>query len=243
MTNNGKLKPYKKEYDYSYTIGAYPTLELLERIPAAVKEVYIHSKYEDFSKIIEYCQDNIPLYVCDKVFERIGVNNNSFILGVFCKYEMKLNINRPHIVLVNPSDMGNLGTIIRAVLGFGYKDIVIITPAADMWNPKTIRASMGAFFKLNIRCFDSFDQYKAEFSEHKLFPFMLNSNNYLNFENCPQTKLFSLVFGNEATGLDDSFLTVGTAIQIPQTSEVDSLNLAVATSIGAYTFSLKNKLL
>ena len=53
-----------------------------------------------------------------------------------------------HIVLVNPSDMGNLGTIIRTAVGFGFTDIGIISPAVDAYNPKVIRGSMGSFSKL-----------------------------------------------------------------------------------------------
>jgi TrmH family RNA methyltransferase len=72
---------------------------------------------------------------------------------------------------------------------------------------------------------------------------MLGAEYLLNYENCPEADLFSLIFGNEAGGLEKSFLKVGQAIQIPQTAEVDSLNLAVAAAIGVYTFALKNKLI
>ena len=243
MINNiVKLKIYKKEYAYSYTIGAYPTIELLKYKPETVREVYLHSKYEDCSMIEKLCK-NHPIIRDNKVFERIGANDNSFVLGVFQKYEMKLNTNKPHIVLVNPDDMGNLGTIIRSIIVLGYKDLAIITPAADIYNPKTIRASMGALFKLNFQHFASFNNYKTIFTKHKFFPFMLVAKKMLNYENCPRVELFSLIFGNEARGLEKSFLSVGQAIQIPQTSEVDSLNLAIATAIGVYTFALKNKLI
>ncbi|MDF2686708.1 MAG: tRNA methyltransferase, partial [Clostridia bacterium] len=227
----------------SYTIGASPTIELLKSKPEAVSEVYIHSKYKDCSLIEKLCGNHIYVIHDDKIFDRLGVNDNSFVLGVFQKYEIPLSTDRPHIVLVNPGDMGNLGTIIRSIIGLGYKDLAIITPAADIYNPKTVRASMGALFKLNFRHFVSFDDYKTVFSEHKYFPFMLGAEYLLNYENCPEADLFSLIFGNEAGGLEKSFLKVGQAIQIPQTAEVDSLNLAVAAAIGVYTFALKNKLI
>ena len=59
-----------------------------------------------------------------------------------------------------PSDMGNLGTIIRTAVGFGCTDIGIISPAVDAYNPKVIRGSMGSFFKVNLQYFDSFEEYK-----------------------------------------------------------------------------------
>lgn len=244
MTNyTSKLKVYKKEYDYSYTIGVYPTIELLKNCLAVTKEIYIHSKYKDCSLIEELCSNQIPIICDDKVFERIGVNDNSFVLGVFHKYKISLNMDKSHIVLVNPSNMGNIGTIIRSILGLGYNDLAIVTPAADIFNPKTVRATMGALFKLNFQQFSNFDEYRTAFPEHKLFPFMSGAKKMLSFNNCPTINLFSLIFGNEATGLDKSFSFLGTAIQIPQTTKVDSLNLAIATGIGAYTFALKNKLI
>jgi TrmH family RNA methyltransferase len=66
---------------------------------------------------------------------------------------------------------------------------------------------------------------------------MLNKEHTINIKDCPKPKLFSLVFGNEARGLDDSFLKVGTSVMIPQTSDVDSLNLTIAVGIGAYEFT------
>ncbi|GAE29531.1 TrmH family RNA methyltransferase [Halalkalibacter hemicellulosilyticus] len=243
MKNNDKLKIYKKGYDYSYTIGTYPTIELLKARPHSVRELIIHSKLEDLSVIESMCDNKISITYNDKVFSRLGVNDKCLVLGVFQKYGMQLNKSRPHIVLVNPSDKGNIGTIIRTVLGFGYRDIAIITPAADIWDPKTIRASMGAFFKMNITCFNNFHDYKMAYNIHQLFPFMLGGKRSLSYESCPESSLFSLIFGNEATGLSDNFLSVGEVIKIPQTNDVDSLNLAVASAIAAYTFAQKNLLI
>lgn len=101
--------------------------------------------------------------------------------------------------------MGNLGTIIRTAVGMGIYDIGLVTPCADIYNPKTIRSSMGAFFKLRHQHFTSFEEYRNQYQNHDVFTFMLNGSNTLEIQNCPKTQLFSLVFGNEATGLDDSF--------------------------------------
>ena len=59
----------------------------------------------------------------------------------------------PHVVLVNPADMGNLGTVARTMAGFGFGELAVVTPAADVFHPKTVRASMGALFRLNVARF------------------------------------------------------------------------------------------
>ena len=43
------------------------------------------------------------------------------------------------MVLVNPSDMGNMGTIIRTMLGFNYVNLAIIRPGVDVFDPRVIR--------------------------------------------------------------------------------------------------------
>ena len=56
-------------------------------------------------------------------------------------------------------DMGNLGIIMRTLLAFGYKDLAIVLTAADRFNPKTVRASMGAMFSIRIPEYNTFDEY------------------------------------------------------------------------------------
>jgi TrmH family RNA methyltransferase len=240
--NTEPIKPYKKDADYSYTLGAFPTFELIKSRPDQVRKILVDSSFTDRDHLREVCNDNhIPIECNDKLIAKISDKENCYVAGIFDKYSCTLQANRPHIVLVNPSNMGNLGTILRTAVGFGIYDVAIILPGADIFNPKTVRSSMGALFRLNISQFSSFEEYRGRFAEHDIFTFMLNGENTLTLEKCPKTRLYSLVFGNEATGLDDSFLEIGTSIFIPQSVDVDSLNLTIAVGIGAYVFTTVNK--
>lgn len=247
MKNNNisTLKPYKKEYDYSYTLGAYATIEMIQTRPKLARAVSIHSSYSDKAAIEKLCRRNhIPLLYDDKIFSRLSQKENCYILGVFNKYADRLEKDKPHIVLVNPGDMGNLGTIIRIAAGFQICNLGIITPAADVFNPKTIRASMGSLFRINCQQFETFEEYQHSYGQHQVFPFMLHAHITLSPENCPKEDLFSLVFGNEATGLDEEkYSTIGTSIKIPQSGLVDSLNISVAAGIGTFIFAHKNQLI
>lgn len=233
-----QIKPYKKDAGYSYTLGAFPTYELLKAKPEVVQKVLVHSSYTDQENLKKICADrNIPMEINNKLLNKISDKDNCYVAGVFEKFTHNLRADRPHIVLVNPSNMGNLGTILRTAVGFGIYDIAVILPGADLFNPKTVRASMGALFRLNHHLYTSFEDYHSEFKKHEFFTFMLNGEKPLTIKDCPKAKLFSLIFGNEATGLDDSFLEVGTSIIIPQSPDVDSLNLTIAVGIGAYVFT------
>ena len=158
---------------------------------------------------------------------------------VYKKQEGEFEKNAPHIVLVNPSDSGNLGTILRTALGFGLVNIAIIRPAVDSDDPRVTRASMGAAFSLNVRHFDSFDQYRAEFPERQLFPFMLTGAVPLDEAVKKVSGPFSLIMGNEASGLPDEFATYGISTLIPHSGKIDSHNLAIAAGIGMYAFTRK----
>jgi rRNA methylases len=236
-----QIKPYKKEASYSYTLGAFPTFELLLSRPGQVKKVLADTGFTDREKLQKLCEEkHIPLEYNNKLISKISDKENCYVAGVFEKYTCKLAANKPHIVLVNPSNMGNLGTILRTAVGFGINNIAIILPGADIFHPKTLRSSMGAIFRLNFCQFQSFEEYRRQFVEHDIYTFMLNGENTLTLQDCPKSKLYALVFGNEATGLDASFLEAGTSIFIPQSQDVDSLNLTIAVGIGTYVFTTIN---
>ena len=232
------IKPYKKSFDYSYTLGAFPTIELIKSRPECVRGVYIHSTFTDKKHVVSLCiEHHIPVLEGDKTIARVSDKENVFVVGVFDKYECKLEKEQSQIVLVNPSNMGNLGTILRTAVGFGIHDIAFINPGADVFNPKVVRSSMGGLFRLRHQYFDSWEEYRSLYSKQEVFTFMLNGEKPLTIDDCPKPKLFSLVFGNEATGLPDSYLKAGTSIIIPQSPEVDSLNLTIAVGIGTYMFT------
>ncbi len=242
--NSNTLKPYKEEFDYSYTSGAYATIELLKARPYIARSVYVHSRYSGNADIDGLCREKgVPVIYDDKAFTRINQKENSYVLGVFSKYLCKLKHDRPHIVLVNPSEMGNAGTIIRTMTGLNMPNLAVVKPAADIFHPKTVRASMGALFHIRFQCFASFDAYRDEYPDHVCFPFTPEGKFPLNRDNCPKAQLFSLLFGNEASGLPDQCKSAGAAVKIPQTPLVDSLNLSVAAGIGMYIFAEKNKLI
>ncbi len=232
------LRPYKKELNYSYTPGAYAPIELLRSKPEAVRAVYIHSEFNDKAGMEELCgRHGIPVRYGDRHFARLNQKENSYVTAVFEKYTCRLKPDKPHVVLINPSDAGNLGTIIRTMAGLNLRDLAVITPAADVFNPKTIRASMGALFCVRFMEFGGFDEYRRAYGGHTVFPFMLDGVCSLGAADCPKPALFALVFGNEATGLPAAYASAGVSIRIPYSRSVDSFNLAVAAGIGMHAFA------
>ena len=185
------MKKYHKDQDYSFTLGITVTMELLRVHPEYVMTIYLHSKYqknEVFNQMEMICQEHkIPIMDNDKIFNTLSDKENCFVIGEFKKYDQRL-FDGIHVVLVNPSNQGNLGTIVRSCLGFGIHNIAIISPGVDVYDPKTIRASMGALFNVNVAYFDTFDDYLSEFRGKKIYPFMLQA----------KTKISDVEFNNSA---------------------------------------------
>lgn len=234
-----KYPRYTKDLNYSYCYGIYPVLELLTHKPMEVLEILISSKGSESNsivRIIELCDNHdIKITYDDTAIEKLTNNASIFVVGVFKKYDGELHKTENHVVLVNPTDMGNVGAIVRTCLGFGVGNLAMIKPGIDSFDPKVVRASMGAIFSVNIEYFDSFDEYIKKYLTRKLYAFMPDAETTLDTLK-PETP-FSLIFGSEGEGLSQEFKKLTTAVSITQSQKVDSLNLAVAVGIGLYEFT------
>ena len=234
-----EIKTYKSSFDYSYTLGAFPTIELLRHQKDKVIKVLIHSTFTNqnvLDEIYNLIPNNLIEYN-DKLINKLSDKENVYIIGVFKKYTSKLNPNEDHILMDNPSNMGNVGTIMRSSLGFEIKNFGITKPGVDYFNPKVIRASMGAIFSLNIETFDSIDDYSNKYNKHTQYKFMLKAKKSLR--ECSFNKdLVTLVFGNEATGIADKYLD-DNALIIRHSNNIDSLNVTNAVSIALYEYHEK----
>ena len=237
---NIKLEKYNKDRDYSYTFGAFPTFELINKKRDAVVCVLLHSKLkvtEDIQKLLNTCKkDNIEVVYNDKVINKIVDKENCFVVGVFKKFDCEKQKGK-HLVLVNPSDMGNMGTIMRTTLGFGIKNLCIVKPCVDIFNPKVVRASMGAIFSLNVVAFDSVEEYLKSNNNKKYF-FMLNGKKVLGSFS-KTDKDYDLVFGNEASGLPNELLNYDESVVIEHSKDIDSLNLPISVGVALYEFTKK----
>ena len=229
-------KRYRKEDSVSYSLGITLTFELLKFKTEYVNRVFVHSAMKQgdtLDKLLKLCKDSdIEVVYADKIFNVLSQKDNCYVIGEFRKFESGLDKDSSHIVLVNPSNAGNMGTIMRSALGFGMNCMAIIRPAVDAFDPKVVRASMGAIFSTEFVYFDSFDEYMKKYGDRELYPFMLDAKIKLH-DVKPQGK-FSLIFGNEATGLPHEFSKIGKSVIIPHSDRIDSLNLPIAASIAMY---------
>ena len=135
------------------------------------------------------------------------------------------------IILENLQDPGNVGTVIRTANAFNIDAVILVGACADLYNPKTVRASMGAIFRqrvlsMSISELESFCDKKAL----PLFAAAL-SDKAADLRNI-EIHRAAAVIGSEGRGISDEMRSVcGGEIIIPMNPESESLNAAVAASV------------
>lgn len=230
--------PYDKALPYTYVLGIFPSYEVLTHRADDVQAIIYHPDFDGLGALKARVEGlSIPLIMDAKLLAKISPKENVYVAAVLTKKDYPIQPGN-HIVLVNPSNSGNLGTIIRTMIGFGWNDLAIIRPAVEVDDPKTIRAAMGANAQIRVSYYPSFEAYRTEYPTQVCYPFMLKGAISLQTMLLSDAKGISFIFGNEGSGLPDSFLTVGTPIKISHTDAIDSLNLSIAVSIALYHYSL-----
>ena len=237
------LSAYKSALDYSYAPGIFPSMECLTHRPEKTRRVLIHSSAEGTDRLCALAEKaGVRVEEADRALARISGKENCYAAAVFEKFEDAPDPGKPHVVLHNPGDSGNVGTVLRTALGLGIEDVALIRPCVDLFDPKTVRASMGSLFRLRVKVYDRFEDYREAFPDRALYPFMLDASIPLQEAVKTRPEKWTLVFGNEGKGLPKEFASFGQAVRIESNDKVDSLNLAIAAGIGIYQFIMHDTL-
>ena len=183
--------------------------------------------------------DSIEI-VADNVFDRMSQTQTP--QGIMAVVRMKDNslsdmlLGNPLLILVeNLQDPGNLGTIIRMGEGAGVTGVIMSPNTVDIYNPKTIRSTMGSIFRVPFIYVQDFGEAVSECQKSgvKVYAAHLDGKNtYLGEDYSTPT---AFLIGNEGNGLtDDITKQADTLIRIPMEGEVESLNAAIACTILTY---------
>ncbi len=233
-----KIQRYRHDSEVSYTLGATLTYEMLKTRPEIVNRLFIRPSTDrsgGIGEILDFAASKgIRIEESEKAFNILSPKGNCYLIGEFQKKEARI-LPGNHIVLVNPSDAGNFGTIVRTATGFGIKDIAVIRQAVDFFDPRTVRATMGAAFHVRVEYFDTIEDYIKRFDSNLRYAFMLTASTPL--PKVEKKGPYSLIFGNEATGLPEEYADFCESVRINHSGEIDSLNLPMAAGIAMYEFT------
>jgi len=135
------------------------------------------------------------------------------------------------IILENVQDPGNVGTVIRTANAMGVDAVILVSDCADLYSPKTVRASMGGIFRQRVleMNIEELNNYVNQ-NELRLYGAALSDR----AEDIRKIDMSSLAVavGSEGRGLSDELLNICTGqLIIPMQPNCESLNAAVAASI------------
>ena len=181
----------------------------------------------------------------DKDIERVSLlKTPQDVLAVFRQPQYDLDnetlINELSLVLDGIQDPGNLGTIIRLADWFGIKQLICSPDTVDVYNPKTVQASMGAIARVQV-FYKSLPDWLDEMKDIPVYGAFLKGKNIYT-ENLSSSGL--IVMGNEGNGISSSIeKRITQKLYIPnyppEAESTESLNVAVATAIVCSEFRRK----
>ena len=179
--------------------------------------------------------------VSDKVFSHISDTvTTQGILGIakqpVYNIEDILNDERHMWLLLDDvRDPGNLGTILRTAEGAGMSAVIMGKGTADLFNPKTVRSTMGAIFRMPFVYVDDITEIIKQIKDNGYSVYGTAMKGSITYDMADYTKGAGIVIGNEANGIQDSVLECITgSINIPMDGKLESLNAAVAAAVVMY---------
>ena len=140
------------------------------------------------------------------------------------------------LALDGVQDPGNLGTIIRSAVAFNIDTVILSKNTVDLYNPKTIRATQGMFFHINVIKKDLLEVMKyLDDIDVPVYGTLVEHGEDVRTLNEKDKKKFALIVGNEGNGVHKEISDkCDKNLYIKMNSDVESLNVGVATSILLY---------
>lgn len=232
--NSLEIRKYRKESGLFIAEGSKTVTDLLaagmnaEKI-LATRAWLDNNDITEGTEIIEVTEEEIK--------RASFLRTPQGIMGIFKQPCHNIDLEAPCkrlcLALDNVQDPGNLGTIIRIADWFGIEEIFCSLGAADIYNPKTIQATMGAISRVKIHYTDLYDLIESLKEKAPIYGTFLDGNNIYEHSLSPNGLI---VMGNEGNGISDRCASlIEQRLLIPNypagsiTSE--SLNVSTATAI------------
>ena len=145
------------------------------------------------------------------------------------------------ILLERIQDPGNLGTILRTAEAAGMTAVVLSEDSVDAFNPKVVRSTMGAIFRVPFFYVASMPEFLRTLAKKGIAVFAAHLKGSMPYDAVSYGNRYGILIGNEANGLSEECTSLASqAIRIPMYGNAESLNAAVACAILAYESRKEN---
>lgn len=180
--------------------------------------------------------------VSDSVFK--SISDTQTPQGILClvrmpQYELSdmLRGEDTHLLILESiQDPGNLGTMLRTGEGAGITGVILNQTTVDLFNPKTIRSTMGSIYRVPYYVTsDLKDTVEQLRKTHGIGVYAAHLRGTMQYDEPSYCKGTAFLIGNEGNGLSDEIAELAdTYIRIPMQGEVESLNAAVSAALLMY---------
>lgn len=233
--DNPKLKHIRKliddkEYRYEhqeYIIEGYKVFEFAKNIRTII--------VREGAKIPLHSGNPMLISIPETIFKKItDTQTSQGVLGI-CSMVLEKEIlkTKNYIYLDKLQDPGNMGTIMRTAVGFGFEGIILSKGCVDPFMPKVVRATMGALFKLKLILLEN----TKSLAEYNVIVADLAGKNIKTMD---KSAPCILAIGNESNGISPELKNIAKqVISIPTTKNIESLNASISAAILMYEIANK----
>jgi TrmH family RNA methyltransferase len=245
-------KKFRKEWQLFMVEGKRFSLEAL-RSNWQVKTAFFDENFQKsdsspiFSDLLQ--EKNItPQILSSKDFKKLSITDTPqgillimAIPGWYKEAGISLNNIRMALLIEGVRDPGNFGTIIRTADWFGAQLIISSNDCAEVFNPKTLRASMGSVFRVVCIKVADFFKWIKKLKEDNFFLIGTSSHTGLSLHQIKSNYPLAICLGSESEGISPPISKmVDLMARIPQYGKGESLNVAVASGIILNYFASQN---
>lgn len=206
-----------------------------------VQSVYVSEQFVADLGHRELLSDISYEVVADSVFRAVSdTQTPQGVLAVLRmpRYSMDdmLCGERTHLLLLESvQDPGNLGTMVRTGEGAGITGVVMNRTTVDLFNPKTIRSTMGSIYRVPFIIVDDLQATLRELRLRGVALYAAHLKGQKQYDAFDYKKATGFLIGNEGNGLSDEIADMADCyIRIPMEGRVESLNAAVSASLLMY---------
>ncbi len=216
--------------------------KMYEEVPAEwLEKVYVSESFlgeTDASALLAGREYEV---VSDAVFK--SISDTQTPQGILClvrmpHYELSelLDGENTHLlILESVQDPGNLGTMLRTGEGAGITGVIMNRSTVDLFNPKTIRSTMGSIYRVPFLVADDLSETIETLKTEGIRLYAAHLKGKKQYDEPCYCSGVAFLIGNEGNGLsDEATAKADTCIRIPMEGQVESLNAAVSASLLMY---------
>lgn len=233
-----KLKQKKYRYQSQEFIveGEHLVLEAMQS--QVVKEILV--KEGSMNHLNPAFNGNHPVYILkENLFTQIASTETPQPIMAVCEMKSKSIEKQNRLLLLDRvQDPGNLGTLLRSAVAFGFDGVILGEGCVDVYNEKVIRSTQGAIFKIAIE-FHDLKEYIPMLQVNGVKVYGTSLQNGKPLGEIDEAVKMAFILGNEGQGVSSELLSSTDGnIFIEMSQNIESLNVSIAGSIIMYHFRL-----